>query len=153
MNGKQKAILKNNFCLLFILISITVVNFSCAKTVQAFKVPDKEMPPETTRIYLIRPSFYGTAITANIYANNNIVGRIGPKGYVAWDAQPGSITLQSGLNFVKLLALPGKTYYFKLQPKPISFNKHEVFEFIEISAEEGIHYLSKLTPPKVKVVS
>lgn len=144
---------KNNFCLLLILISITVVNFSCAKTVQAFKVPDKKMPPETTRIYLIRPSFYGTAITANIYANNNIVGRIGPKGYIAWDAQPGSITLQSGLSFVKLLAQPGKTYYFKIQPKAISFNKHEVFEFIEISAEEGINYLSKLAPPKVKVVS
>lgn len=135
-----------------LMLFISVLNFSCAKTVQAFKLPEKETLSNTTRIYVIRPSFYGTAITANVFENNSIVGRLGPKGYIAWDTQPGDITLQTGAEFIKVLAQPGKTYYFKVQPKAISFNKSTLYTFSEISEQEAKEQIAKLSPPKEKVV-
>lgn len=55
---------------LFVFLCLCLVNFHCAKTVQEFKIPEKEITLEATRIYVLRPSFYGIAVTANIYENN-----------------------------------------------------------------------------------
>ena len=144
---------KSNTLFVFTLICFGLINFRCAKTAQAFTIPEKELQLKSTRIYVLRPSFYGTAVAATIYENNLIAGRIGPKGYLAWDTQPGEILLQSGSEFVKIIAQPGKTYYFKLQPNLTSFKKATHFKFKNIPAQEAAALIKKLNPPKVKVVS
>lgn len=137
--------------LLFLLITILIVNIRCAKTIQAHRLPNIQLEDRGTRIYVFRPSLMGSAISTNVYANNIMTGRIGPKAYIAWDTKPGDIMLQGGLDFIKIEAKPGKTYYFKLRPK-FSLNSNK-FSLTEISEQEGKKYLSKLKEPKVKVVS
>lgn len=145
--------IKGNTLLVFTLLCFGFINFHCATTVQAFTIPEKEVQSTSTRIYVLRPSIVGPAIAATIYQNNLIVGRIGTKGYLSWDTQPGEILLQSGVEFIKVLAQPGKTYYIKLQPNFSSFEKETLFKLKNIPEQEAIPLLKKLDPPKVKVVS
>ncbi len=137
-----------------ILITIAIIaNIGCARTIQAHTIPDKEMHTEAARIYIFRPSIMGWAVKTNIYENNLISGQIGPLGYLAWDTKPGDITLEAGNDFVKILAQPGKAYYFKLRPNYLSLSLKSAFSLIKISEEEGKKYLEKLKEPRVKVVS
>ncbi len=136
-----------------ILIAIAIIsNVGCATTIQAHMIPDKELPTEVSRIYVLRPSFTGFIIKTNVYENNIIAGQIGPLGYLVWDTKPGDITLEGGRDFVKVLAQPGKTYYFKLRPKYFTL-RSEAFSLKKISQEDGKEYVEKLKQPKVKVVS
>lgn len=137
--------------LFLILISILVVNTNCARTLQAHRLPDNQVESHDTRIYVFRPSLIGAAISTNVYENNVIAGRIGPKSYLAWDTKPGDITLQGGFDFVKIEAKPGKTYYFRLRPKLSAFSPK--YSIMKISEQEGKAYLTKFKEPKIKVVS
>jgi len=134
-----------------LLIFTLVFNIKCAKTLQAHRLPDNQVKGQDVRIYVFRPSFVGTAVSTNVYENNVIAGRIGPKSYLAWDTKPGDITLEGGFDFVKIEAKPGKTYYFRLRPKLSAITPK--FSIMNISEQEGKAYLSKLKEPKVKVVS
>lgn len=149
--------IKNNarlqLCSLFLIAIAIVSNIGCARTMQAHTIPAKELQTEATRIYIFRPSFIGLIVKTNIYENNIISGQIGPMGYLAWDTKPGDITLEGGHDFVKILAQPGKAYYFKLRPNYLSLSLKSAFSLIKISEEEGKKYLEKLKEPRVKVVS
>ncbi len=134
-----------------LLVFTLVSNTNCAKTLQAHRLPDGKVKGRDVRIYVFRPSFVGTAVSTNVYENNVIAGRIGAKSYIAWDTKPGVITLEGGLDFIKIEAKPGKTYYFRLRPK-LSFNSNK-YSLTEITEQKGKDYLSKLKEPKVKVVS
>ena len=145
---------KGNTLLVFTFLCFGLMNFHCAKTAQAFTIPEEEVQSTSTRIYVIRPySYVGSAVAAPVYQNNSIVGRIGTKGYLSWDTQPGDILLQSGAEFIKIIAQPGKTYYFKLQPNLASFKKATLFKLRNIPIQEATELIKKLDPPKVKVVS
>jgi hypothetical protein len=140
-----------NICLIAIVI---MANIGCARTMQAHIIPDKELSTQATRIYVFRPSIIGLIENTTIFENNIITGQIGPRGYIVWDTKPGDITLQGGLkrglDFVKIIAQPGKTYYFKLRP---TLSMAKGYSLIKISENEGKKYLAKLKQPEVKVVS
>lgn len=139
-------------CGLGLLLFFTlVINIKCAKTTQAHRLPDNQVKGQDVRIYVFRPSFIGAAISTNVYENNIIAGRIGPKSYLAWDTKPGDITLQGGFDFLKIEAKPGNTYYFRLRPKLSAFSPK--YSIMKISEEEGKAYLTKFKEPKIKVVS
>ena len=145
---------KRNNLFVFLFLCFGIINFHCAKTAQAFRIPEKEVQSTSARIYVIRTYFYvASAVGAPVYQNNSIVGRIGTKGYLAWDTQPGEVLLQSGAEFIKVIAQPGKTYYFKLQANLISFNKATLFKLKNIQEQEATELIKKFNPPKVKVVS
>lgn len=143
-----------------LLILITILNFGCAKTMQAYKLPNGQPQSLSTRIYVFRPSIGAYAININIYENRKMVGHIGPRGYIAWETKPGVVLLEGAggvtsdrsLDFVKIEAQPGKTYFFKLKSN-ISFFRLVDYSLVEISEQEAMKYLPRLKPPKVKVVS
>lgn len=133
--------------------AIIIVNFSCSRSIQTNKIPDKELSSGFVRIYVMRPSPVGfLSNKTNIYENNFIIGRIGSRAYLVWDTKPGDITLQGGNGFIKILAQPGKTYYLKLQPNFSGIGSNG-FSFIPLTEKEGIDYLAKLKQPLVKLVS
>lgn len=132
------------------LLTCICLNISCARTMQANILPDSKLRPDATRIYVFRPSFIGTIVQADVYQNNIIVGKVGPKGYIVWDTKPGVITLQGGSDFIKLIAAADKTYYFKLVPK-VSI-KSRAFNLKPITEDVGKKYLLNLNKPNVKVV-
>lgn len=153
MNYKIKINGRGHLCSLILITIAIIANIGCARTIQAHAIPDKEIHTEAARIYVFRPSFMGLAVKTNIYENNLISGQIGPLGYLAWDTKPGDITLEAGGDFVKILAQPGKAYYFKLRPKYFNFSLKYAFSLKKISEEDGKDYGEKLKQPKVKVVS
>lgn len=142
-----------HLCSLILITIAIIANMGCARTFQAHTIPDKEMQTESARIYVFRPSILVSAVKTNIYENNLISGQIGPMGYLAWDTKPGDITLEGGQDFVKILAQPGKAYYFKLRPKYLNLSLKYAFSLKKISEQDGKIYLEKLKQPQVKVVS
>ncbi len=142
-----------HLCSLILITIAIIANMGCARTIQAHAIPDEEMHTEAARIYIFRPSLMGFAIKTNIYENNLISGQIGPMGYLAWDTKPGDITLEGGQDFVKILAQPGKAYYFKLRTKYFNLSLKSAFSLKKISEQDGKIYLEKLKQPQVKVVS
>lgn len=62
------------------------------------------------------------------------------------------VTSDRNIDFIKIEAQVGKTYYFKLTPKIMSVRLVD-YSLEQISEQEGKKYISKLKQPKVKVVS
>lgn len=76
----------------------------CASTTQITKYSHKiELPQESARIYILRPSIFGGANKMKVFANDHIVGITGAKGYLCWDVKPGEYTLKSVAENVFLL--------------------------------------------------
>jgi hypothetical protein len=153
----MKKIIQFNFLILLAVIT-SLLNINCAKTMQVHTLTNKQT--NDPKIYVFRPSVMGYAIGINIYENKKIVGRIGAKGYIEWDTSPSEIILQAeggvssdrNLDFVKIQAQLGKTYYFKLKSKAVSARFVDL-SFDQISEREAKTYLAKLKQPKINIVN
>lgn len=151
----MKTISKLNCYLVCILLFAAIANFGCAKTIQVHKLPSEA---GDSKIFVFRPSISGYAIGINIYENRKIVGRVGAIGYIAWNTIPGEIILEAkggisadrNLDFIKIEAQQGKTYYFKFKRK--SSLRFVDLSLTQISETEAKKYLSKLKEPKINIV-
>ena len=94
-------------------------------------------------------------IKQEVYENNTIAGQLGARSYLAWDIEPGPVTLRGPWGFMKVEAKPGKTYYFKLHTKSSFSGGNRAFLFTPITEQEGKAFLEKqnLKGPIVRVVS
>lgn len=138
---------------------ITIICSSCSKTIQVHQLPKRETLPKTIKIFVFRPSIMGYAFGINIYENQKIVGRVGPRGYIEWETGANEIVLNAegglggdrNLDFIKIDRQQGKTYYFKLKWKTISVRSVDLF-FVQISENEARKYLSKMKEPHINII-
>ena len=139
-----------------LILLVCLVFVSCATTTQFVKYANKEsVDKETARIYVIRPSTFGSAVTFNIFQDKKPVGKLGPKSFLLWDVKTntGAIKIESkseNTAMITIQPLPGKTYYIlqKVQMGVIVARTK-----IELIPEpEAIEYLKKLKEPQMKIV-
>ncbi len=148
---------KGTFFQVLVFGFIAFVNSSCAKTMQAHKMPENTSK-ETAQIYIFRPSVTGFPFDVKIYENRSIAGQVGSRGYLAWETPVGEITLEGkagvtsdrSVVFTKIEAQAGKVYYFKLIPK---LGIKSYYTLKEISETEATKLLSKFRAPRINVVS
>lgn len=105
-----------------------------------------------SHIYVVRPSPFAYAVNQRVYMDNVIAGQVGPRGFIGWGVKPGPTLLHGPWGFVKVLAEPGKTYYFKLKGRTFGFG-NRAFKLVSIPEAQGKPYLEKLKPPKVNIVA
>ncbi len=135
-----------------LLIILSLILTSCARTYQYAKTENSN-EKEMATIYVVRPSLFGSAIKFKIYQDEALVGKLGPKSYLAWNVKPGGNALSimsksENKAIVKINPQPGKTYYVKQKVKMGIVMPRSDMELIE--EQQGKEMLRKLKTPKSK---
>lgn len=137
-----------------LIVILSLILSSCASTLQYTKIAqpssnDKEM----ATIYVLRPSSFGSAITFGIFQNEKLIGKLGPKSYLAWTVKPDSKEIQvisksENKDFLIINPQAGKTYYIIQKVKMGVISARTGLELID--EKEGKNILTKLKAPKSK---
>jgi hypothetical protein len=118
-----------------VLISIVCLISLLSGCTTQYMQPQAIAPRNSAKIYIVRPSaFWGNALTAPVYVNNNYIGRIGNGGQLTWVVQPGPVTVSTSEGTAAILVehraphsisfetKKGKSYYVKvISPYQIQF--------------------------------
>ncbi len=138
-----------------ILILLTVVLTSCATSTQWTKTPTsqkEELLSEPAIIYVLRPKkLHGSLVLANVYEEQNYVGRVANGGYLKWTTQKAHTRLKSQLGRghmvygVDVTLKPGETYFYQLDWKVGWFRNKLFLEPVALS--EGQKQVAKLKAP------
>lgn len=137
-----------------LVVVLSLILSGCANTFQYNKIAqpnsdDKEM----ATIYVLRPSSFGSAIKFGIYQNEKLIGKLGPKSYLAWTVKPDGKKLlimskSENKDILTINPQPGKTYYIKQKVKMGIAIARTRLEFID--EHEANDIFRKLKGPKSK---
>jgi hypothetical protein len=136
------------------IICLTLILASCASTTQYVKYSGKELNQEkNAKIYVIRSTNFGSGIKMKIYQDDKLIGKLGPKSYLAWEVDPseGDITIISKSENKDMLTISpkaGKTYYIKQKIKMGWAIARTGLEFLD--ENEAKEMLSNLKKPQMK---
>ena len=135
------------FALLVFLLS------SCVTTTQYIALADSsEVAPDSARVVILRKSPLGSAVKANVFQDGKLVGKTGPRGYLAWSAPADGqaveiISKTENRERITIPFLPGQTYYIRQR---MSFGwLIGRFKLRLVSPEEGQELMGKLKKPVV----
>jgi len=81
---------------------------SCASTNQLVPFPDQSVEvenPELGRIYVMRPSSLGGAISMAVEDDQRLIGHTGPDSYLCWEREPGTATITGRAENVATLSI------------------------------------------------
>jgi len=125
----------------------------CASTRQMAKLPNQSVRienPEMARIYVVRPSFVGGAISMEVNDGDKTIGTTGGKGFLCWERQPGATTLSSKAENTSTLPLQVEknTVYYVQQRIHMGFMMARN-ELVSRTEAEGQEDLKSCKPPKV----
>jgi len=125
---------------------------SCVTTTQYSKFTDLSSNDGNAKIFVVRKSILATAIPMKIYQDGELVGRLGPKGYIAWEVEnEGRIQITSSSpenkDYFTIDVQKGKTYYLKQKAKPGYLVARSGLELME--PEKARKAINKLKEPKV----
>lgn len=110
----------------------TVLLLACASTKQFVPFThDKPIAQDKGRIYVIKPSFAGSAVKTSIFCDNELVGNASNGSYLCWDVTAGQhtigntqfahagATLGAGKaeDIVRINVKEGQSYYIRISPK------------------------------------
>ena len=137
---------------LFLLAAMAIVS-GCASTQQYVRFPDQSKTVEDVnkaRVYVVRPSVVGGAISMKVSDGDTLIGKTGPKGYLCWERNPGSMELKGKCENTSCLTVQveqGKVYHVKQSPRMGFFIARNKLE--QVSAKEGRELVGKCKPPKL----
>ncbi len=137
-----------------LIVVVSLILSSCASTFQYNKIAQPNSnDEEMATICVLRPSSFGSAIKFGIYQDEKLIGKLGPKSYLAWTVKPDGkeLTIMSKSENKDMLTInpqAGKTYYIKQKVKMGIAIARTGLEFIE--ENEGKEILRKLKAPKSK---
>lgn len=99
---------------LFILLSVFLVS-ACAGTSQYQQYQFSENGKSATVKIVRSESVWGSAIPAPVYLNEQLLGRIGPGGYLSTKVPVGEIAISSTTSKIIVNTEEEDTYYFKVR--------------------------------------
>lgn len=127
------------------------IMFGCVSSSQFVKYAHEEdLGSGSARIYVLRPSIFGSAFRMKVFANDKLIGKTGPKSYLCWDVPEGEYTLKSSAENVDVFtvnAKAGKTYFMKQKYQQGIFSVRSSLEHLE--ERDGPALISKLKQPEV----
>jgi hypothetical protein len=142
-------------CKPLIGLAVLALMTGCASTRQMVPLPDQTKLIEDagkSRIYVVRPSVVGGAISMRVSDGENEIGTTGAKGYLCWEREPGETTIRSHAENEDKLQLnteAGAIYYIQQQIRVgvmVARNKLKL-----LSPQQGEDALLKCKPPNVKL--
>jgi hypothetical protein len=126
----------------------------CVSTRQFVPLPDQTKKVEDSskgRIYVMRPTSFGSAISMNVSDDGKLIGVTGPQGFLCWERKPGETIVSStaeGVSQVPLTVQPGQDYYIFQHIRMgllIAENELEI-----VNDVVGEKTLKKCNPPKIE---
>ena len=106
---------------------------------------------EMIRVYVIRATGLGSAISTNIYDDNRLIGTTGPNGYLCWEREAGKTEILAkaeNKSKVYLDTEPGEICYIKQDIQLGVLMARTKLELV--NEEQGKKLLKKCKPPKMK---
>lgn len=143
--------------MIFYAITLMIL-VSCRATTQYVKFTgESDIPVDKARIYVIKPSFVGSATRVAVYCNNKLIGNATNGSYLAWDVEEGEYVIGNtqfvhagatlgsarGEDLVGLNAKKGKKYYIQINSN---------FKFNILTSEKGEKLVKGRRKPKVNYV-
>lgn len=137
---------------LYLIVALMLAfGAGCATTCQSVQIPDlnKEIEnPEMGRIYVVRPTAFGSGISMRITDNGEYIGNTGPNGYLCWEREPGAAEIAGKAENTSKVSLDvnrGEVYYICQHVQMgllYARNKLEV-----VDEEKGKEFLRKCKAP------
>ena len=137
------------------LIMVLLLGVGCASTQQRVPFPDQDVrieDPSMARIYVLRPSSVGGAVTMRVRDNDQEIGSTGPRGYLCWEREPGEVELVGRAENTFRLPLSveaGEVYYIEQQVRMgILFARNRLRKLNE---ERGKGLLERCRKPTINI--
>jgi len=126
----------------------------CASTTQYVPLPDQSKRIEDSskaRIYVVRPTSFGGAVSFKVNDGDTLIGNTGPNGYLCWERPGGQMEVIGKAENTSRLPVDveqGTVYYIQQHVRMgIMMSRNELSL---LSEAEGKSKVSKCKPPKVK---
>jgi hypothetical protein len=151
----KKVTLQNTRMKTLPIFLLSFILCSCVTTTQYVPLSaSNEVAADSTRIVILRKSPLGTAIKANVLQDGKLMGKTGPRGYLAWSAPADGnlseiVSKTENRERITIPFLPGKTYYVRQR---VAFGwLISRFKLQLVSPEEGEKLMKKLKKPVVVI--
>ncbi|MBI9020161.1 MAG: DUF2846 domain-containing protein [Verrucomicrobia bacterium] len=140
-----------NLSRLLITALLLALATGCASTKQFVPMPNqnKQVDADKVRIYVVRPTTIGAAVSMKVVDSGQFIGQTGPKSYLCWDRDPGMTVISSKAENkakVSLEAEAGKVYYIQQHVRMGLLYARNKLTFLNDA--EGRKIVSKCSPPK-----
>lgn len=124
----------------------------CVSTRQLVPFPNQAVSvedPSLSRIYVMRPTSFGSGVSMAVKDEGQLIGSTGPRGYLCWERQPGParITSRSENTAEVLLNTEAGRAYYLLQTVHVGWWKART-GLKEVDAATGTAELAKCKPSK-----
>jgi hypothetical protein len=136
-----------------VLFPALLVVANCASTRQYVALPDQsqEVADQSMgRIYVLRPTGFGGAVSIEIRDGDQVIGKTGPGGYLCWERSPGNAEIvgkAENESSVTVDVEQGMVYYILQR---IQMGILMARNRLELLAQtEGQETLEKCKPPQV----
>ena len=134
---------------------MVVLGVGCASTRQVVPFPDQSVQvedPSMARIYVLRPSTYGGAISMRVLDDDELIGRTGPRGFLCWEREPGEIEVvgRAENTFTLPISLEaGEVYYIEQRVRMGLLSARNQLD--QLSEERGKLLLERCREPIIEV--
>ena len=126
----------------------------CAGTRQFVALPDQAQRIQDNskgRIYVMRPSGVGTAVSMHVSDSGKAIGSTGAHGFLCWEREPGETIITStaeGASKAPLSVQAGSVYYIFQHVRMGIFMARSELEVVD--EQKGQKTLKKCHAPKVE---
>jgi len=139
---------------LIIVAASATLLMGCASTTQYVPLPDQSKTiedPSKARIYVVRPTSFGAAVTFRVNDGKTFIGETGPNGYLCWERPIGRMEVIGVAENTSRLPVDveqGTVYYIQQHVRMGIIKARNDLSLL--SEAEGKSKLKKCKPPKVK---
>ena len=125
----------------------------CASNEQFVRLPDQSKRVENQemgRIYIVRPTSFGSAASMEVWDGEKHIGNTGPGAFLCWERDPGAVRVigkEENESAVTLNVQPNEVYFIFQHVRMgwlAARNRLDV-----VSEDEGRKIFEKCSPPKV----
>ncbi len=135
------------------IVTVSLFIGGCASTRQYVPLPDQSKTienPDKARIYVMRPTVFGAAISMSVQDGDKAIGKTGPNGYLSWERDPGQALISSKAENTYSLDVDvekGMTYYILQHVRTGFWIARTKLELLSLS--KGLEALKNCKAPTV----
>ncbi|MCD4653090.1 DUF2846 domain-containing protein [bacterium] len=145
--------MKRVFLLVLYLLVVSMF-IGCASTKQFVHFPDQMKQVEDlskARIYVVRPTSFGSAVSMKVSDGQKLIGKTGPNGYLCWERDPGVLEVFGKAENTASLVLEvkkGVVYYIQQHIRMgIFMARNKLSQLTDI---DGKVMVAKCKPPIIE---
>ena len=139
---------------LIIVATFMALLAGCVSTTQYVPLPDQSKrieDPGKARIYVVRPTGFGGAVSFKVNDGDTLIGNTGPNGYLCWERPGGHMEVigkAENTASIPVEVEQGTVYYIQQHVRMGILKARNDLSLL--SEADGKSKVSKCKPPKVE---